>query len=134
MYCKHCGQQIADDSKYCQHCGGKQDDSFTQSIQEKSCTDTPKVEKTVGYSTVPTAISEKTKWYIIGYGLWLAINLYWLFAGNKSSSASEYFQPFSNQMNSSMSYYDISEFVTYIIGLPLLIIALVKINKKLNED
>ena len=21
MYCKHCGKEIADDSKYCQHCG-----------------------------------------------------------------------------------------------------------------
>lgn len=25
MYCKHCGKEIADDSKFCQHCGGKQD-------------------------------------------------------------------------------------------------------------
>ena len=24
MYCKHCGKEIADDSKFCQHCGGKQ--------------------------------------------------------------------------------------------------------------
>ena len=24
MYCKHCGREIADDSKFCQHCGGKQ--------------------------------------------------------------------------------------------------------------
>lgn len=23
MYCKHCGKEIADDSKFCQHCGGK---------------------------------------------------------------------------------------------------------------
>ncbi len=22
MYCKHCGKEIADDSKFCQHCGG----------------------------------------------------------------------------------------------------------------
>ena len=25
MYCKHCGKQIAHDSKFCQHCGGEQD-------------------------------------------------------------------------------------------------------------
>lgn len=24
MYCKHCGKEIADDSKFCQHCGGSQ--------------------------------------------------------------------------------------------------------------
>ena len=28
MYCKHCGKEIVDDSKFCQHCGGKQEDSF----------------------------------------------------------------------------------------------------------
>ena len=24
MYCKHCGREIADDSKFCRHCGGSQ--------------------------------------------------------------------------------------------------------------
>ena len=27
MYCKHCGKEIADDSKFCQHCGKSQDSS-----------------------------------------------------------------------------------------------------------
>ena len=25
MYCKHCGREIADDSRFCQHCGKPQD-------------------------------------------------------------------------------------------------------------
>ena len=25
MYCKLCGKEITDDSKFCQHCGGKLD-------------------------------------------------------------------------------------------------------------
>lgn len=25
MYCKHCGKEIADDSKFCNHCGKEQD-------------------------------------------------------------------------------------------------------------
>ena len=25
MYCKHCGNEISDDSQYCQYCGGQQD-------------------------------------------------------------------------------------------------------------
>lgn len=29
MYCKHCGKQIADDSKYCQYCGGQQNEAIT---------------------------------------------------------------------------------------------------------
>ena len=35
MYCKHCGKEIADDSKFCQHCGGEQDalSDSTQSVE-----------------------------------------------------------------------------------------------------
>ena len=30
MYCKHCGKEIADDSKFCQHCGLKITDSYVR--------------------------------------------------------------------------------------------------------
>ena len=29
MYCKNCGKQIADDSKFCKYCGTLVDDSMT---------------------------------------------------------------------------------------------------------
>lgn len=32
MYCKNCGKQIADDSKFCKYCGTLVDDSMTTMI------------------------------------------------------------------------------------------------------
>ena len=133
MYCKHCGKQIADDSKFCQHCGGSQEDTTTTfSTEVKS--DSPKQEKVVEIPTIKANFSDKTKWWIIGCGIWVVINLYWLFAGDKSSNANEYFQPFSENMDSSYSYYDITEFIVYVIGLPFIIWGIVMLNKKLNSD
>ena len=127
MYCKHCGKQIADDSKFCQHCGGSQDD--TTEVKPGS----PNQKKVVEIPIIKANFSDTTKWWIIGSGIWLVINLYWLFAGGKSSIASNYFQPFSEKI-SYYRYYDITEFIVYVIGLPLFIWGLVMLNKKLNSD
>ena len=133
MYCKHCGKQIADDSKFCQHCGGSQEDTTTTSSTEVKH-DSLNQEKVVEIPKIKANFSDTTKWWIIGCGIWFVINLYWLFAGHKSSSASEYFQPFSEKMDSNNSHYDITEFIVYVIGLPLIIWGLVMLNKKLNSD
>lgn len=133
MYCKHCGKQIADDSRFCQHCGGNQDDTTTASSTEVY-SDSQGKEKVVEIPTIKANFSDTTKWWIVGCGIWLVINLYWLFAGNKSDSASEYFQPFSDKMDSEFSYYDITEFIVYVIGLPFIVWELVMLNKKLNSD
>lgn len=134
MYCKHCGKIIADDSKFCQHCGGSQEDLTTPINQNVQTNSSQKKENVVEIPTIKANFSDTTKWWIIGCGIWFVINLYWLFAGDKSSSASEYFQPFSDKMDSSYSYYDITEFIVYVFGIPLFAWALVMINKKLNED
>lgn len=132
MYCKHCGQQIADDSKYCQHCGGIQDDTSAISSQENSNAEEHKI---VEIPTIKTNLSDSAKWWIVGCGLWLVLNLYWLFAGDKSHTASEHFMPFySEGFERSSSFYDISEFIVYVIGLPFVAWGLVMLNKKLNED
>ena len=37
MYCKHCGKEIADDSRFCQHCGRNLDafyDCLTEQTEE----------------------------------------------------------------------------------------------------
>ena len=133
MYCKYCGKQIADDSKFCQHCGGNLEDTITTSTTEVA-SESPSKEKVVEIPTIKANFTDTTKWWIIGCGIWLVINLYWLFAGDKSSSASEYFQPFSVTIDSSYSYYDITEFIVYVIGLPFIIGGLVMLNKKLNSD
>lgn len=133
MYCKHCGKQITDDSKFCRYCGGSQEDSFKTSSTDVS-SESPIKEKVVEIPIIKTKFSDTTKWWIIGCGIWMVINLYWLFAGDKSSRASEYFQPFSSMIDSSYSYYDMTEFVVYVIGLPFIIWGLVMLNKKLNSD
>lgn len=134
MYCKHCGKQIADDSKFCQYCGGKQDDASTPTNQETKPEES-KEEKVVEIPTIKANLSDNTKWWIIGCGIWFVINLYWLFAGDKSGSANEHFMPFySDGFDSSYSYYDITEFIVYVIGLPFIAWGLVMLNKKLNED
>lgn len=38
MYCKHCGKQIADDSKFCPGCGGVQEGIQTKVLSESSST------------------------------------------------------------------------------------------------
>ena len=134
MYCKHCGQQIAEDSKYCQYCGGIQENVSVTSAQENRNNGNAQEHKVVEIPTIKANLSNSTKWWIVGCGLWLVLNLYWLFAGGKSSSASEYFMPFSDKFESSNSYYDITEFIVYVIGLPLAIWGLVMLNKKLNEE
>lgn len=134
MYCKYCGKQIADNSKFCQHCGGVQDDNSSQSTQTDSQSTVSHNQKVVEIPTIKANLSDTTKWWIVGCGIWLVLNLYWLFAGDKSSSASEYFQPFSEEMDSSYSYYDITEFIVYVLGLPLIAWGLAMLNKKLNED
>ena len=33
MYCKHCGKEISEDSKFCQHCGGNQENVISDPIK-----------------------------------------------------------------------------------------------------
>ena len=138
MYCKHCGKQIADDSKFCQYCGGKQEETTTNS-KENNNQEKSKEEKIVEIPTIKTNFSDKTKGWIAGYSLWVVLNAYWLFAGQKSHSASKYFQPFSSKMNSSSwdsdySYYDFTEFLVYVIGLPIAIWGASILIKKINQS
>ena len=134
MYCKHCGKQIADDSKFCQHCGRSKEDT-TALNQAQSILKNKSEEKVVEIPTIKANFSEKTKWWIVGCGVWTVLNLYWLFAGDKYSSASEYFMPFyTDGLDSNGSYYDISEFIVYVIGLPFIVWGLVLLNRKLNSD
>lgn len=131
MYCKHCGKEIADDSKFCQHCGGKQDTVSDSTQSDESVIDNESSKgKVIEIPTIKANFSDKTKWLIFGYGLWLVLNLYWLFAGDKSSNAANCFQPFSEELFSSMSYYDISEFIVYVIGVPLAIWGILLYRKK----
>lgn len=133
MYCKHCGKQIADNSIFCQYCGSKQDDAATLN-QELNPTQESSNKKVIEIPTIKTNFSDKTKWWIIGSAIWIVLNLYWLFAGDKYSSASEHFMPFYiDGLDNNGSYYDISEFIVYVIGLPFAVWGIM-LRKKQNKD
>jgi len=123
MYCKHCGKEISNDSYFCRYCGGSQTDYLTANANEEKEVQQIQ-EKVIKIPLVKSNLAKKTKWWIVGSGLWVVINLYWLFAGHKRSAASEHFLPFTNKFLKSgyfVEYYDITEFIVYVIGLPLII-------------
>lgn len=134
MYCKHCGKEIADDSKFCQHCGGSQEiERATPKVDSETKTETKKESKVIEIPTIQTNFSDKTKWLIFGYGIWFVLNLFWLLAGNKSGYAANFFQPFANVPRREESYYDITEFIVYVIGVPLAIWGFLMFRKKYKE-
>lgn len=64
MYCKECGKEIPNDSKYCNHCGIKQTDSKKVVIQ------VPEIE-------VKANLSRTSKILLVSYTLW---SIVWLIA------------------------------------------------------
>ncbi|MBQ9655883.1 MAG: zinc-ribbon domain-containing protein [Prevotella sp.] len=134
MYCKYCGKEIADDSKFCQHCGGEQVAQSSKKEMAESKSGTPIEEgKVIEIPTIKTNFSERTKWLLLAYGTWFIFNLYWLLVGNKASDASEYFRPFSSGWYSSLSYYDITEFLIYVVGVPLAIWGVKMLKQKIDK-
>ena len=154
MYCKHCGKEIADDSKFCQHCGGKQD-GFV-SVETVSNTESEKKEVTSKVEFKHTfekkefsIFSSKYHKYWIIYVIWVFVNIIiWNmgdgyvkhdFFDDRDGKPSAYLYPLSHctycDVNGDWhktyesfdtSTYDITEFILYVIILPLLIIAYFK--------
>lgn len=102
MYCKHCGKEIADDSKFCQHCGKSQDSSGN-------------------------SLSNKPMWII--YLIWAISNLY-LLMGSKEYDASEYFFPSLDDVPWNKDYYDFSEFIFYVFIIPAILYIIYRLYRK----
>ena len=83
MYCKHCGKEIADDSKFCQHCGGKLD-NVVEVIKDET-----HIEKKV--SKLFSSINKK---YLYAYIIWVIINAILLCLGNDDYSTHKFY-PFT---------------------------------------
>lgn len=68
MYCKHCGKEIADDSKFCQYCGGRIDTPILDSKEEDSIENpaeedntTPQIViKTNDHSAIQVELTKKS--------------------------------------------------------------------------
>ena len=110
MYCKHCGREIADDSKFCQHCGGKLDNNV-----EVIKGDAP-IDKIVS-----KMFSNINKKYLYAYAIWVVLNIILLCYGSGQSYATQQFYPFT-YWGFELDYYDSTEFITYVILIPLLVL------------
>lgn len=112
MYCKHCGKEIADDSKFCQHCGGKQLESEVRGN-----------EAPFG-KIVSKLFSNINKKYLYAYIIWVVINTILLISGGGNIGATSSFYPFTSDSGYYFNYhcYDSTEFITYVILIPLLVL------------
>lgn len=130
MYCKHCGKEIADDSKFCQHCGGKQEDSFASPINNEIKSEEPKKkEKVIEIPTIKTNLSDNQKKWIGVYVAWALLNFIFIYIkGNYNSGF--YFFPFQSW---DLSSYDFSEFLVYAILLPWIIFLIYKYRDKIGK-
>jgi len=136
MYCKHCGKAITEDSIYCKYCGGKQDTINTsEPLEAESVIST--TEETPKES--PSKISDKVLGWLIGYGVYVVINVLLLISGDSYSSSRDYFWPFgeSNLMHHepfNPTNYDITEFIVYVFLIPLLVFGWMKFKNKIMEE
>lgn len=134
MYCKRCGKEIADDSKFCQHCGGKQEDSFASPANNAVKSEEPKKqEKVIKMPTIKTNLSDNQKKWIGLYVVWALLNFIFIFIQGDYDDSSSYFFPFQASWPDwewDLRYYDFSEFLVYAILLPLIVFFIYKYKDK----
>ena len=138
MYCKRCGKEIADDSKFCQHCGGKQEDSFASPTNNEVRSEEPKKqEKVIKIPTIKTNLSDNQKKWIGLYVAWALLNFIFIFIKGYYPDPNRYFFPFqaSSSYNNTwdLKYYDFSEFLVYAILLPLIVFFIYKYKEKISK-
>jgi uncharacterized membrane protein YvbJ len=77
MYCKNCGKEIADDSKFCQHCGTAQLE--VQVSEPTQVVEQPKKKIKLEVPTIETNLSDKAKIGIGVYAGWVLLNFLCIF-------------------------------------------------------
>ena len=125
MYCKHCGKEIADDSKFCQHCGGKQTEESVSSSRWN------------GFITRHKQLS-------YSYLIWLSINLIALVCGMANPHRLGINRPFRRGeidtggffpfAKGGIGNYDFSEFIVYTVAIPLFLYAIIKLVKSFKRN
>ena len=135
MYCKHCGKEIADDSKFCNHCGGKQ-------IGESSKNDSKLYQFLINHKRLsyPYII-----WCLVNIGLLLSSKGQrynsWL---RKDEDITGAFYPFDTSLSTifkgnnfnfslldNVDVYDFSELFFYTIFLPIVLWGVYKYGVRL---
>ena len=124
MYCKHCGKEIDDNSSFCNHCGKYQGDTPP---------DIPKNPVEIKLPKFKLSFTKKERTGLLIYSAWFIINLICIFATTKTYqySKKDYFYPFEN---SSISYYDVKEFLVYAVLFPFIVFIVYKLwTAKIKE-
>ena len=98
MYCKGCGKEVADDSKYCQYCGIKLTNNANAT---NKCSLLLSVLAKV-------KLSNKAKTILSHYMVWFVINMICLIFYDKNRDASDWLFPF---VSTDLRDYDGSEFI-----------------------
>ena len=109
MYCKHCGREIDDDSSFCKYCGKPQDNRV------------PTYNGLIDFVTKRPIVSS--------YILWVIINVYCLSHGDKYGGYYDLLYPkvcifddyASIEDYFSLDYYQITDFIVWVILIPLVI-------------
>lgn len=122
MYCKNCGKEIPDDSKFCQHCGSSQ-------------------TKQGNYINFLSKYYNKYKNYIGIYAIWVVTNIILYYYGTDGGEGimvrRDVFYPFTYYKDDfpyfDSRFYDITELLFYSILLPLVLIYGIKFYKKWSE-
>jgi len=132
MYCKKCGKQIDNDSKYCNYCGTKQSFKIEEKKEDvdtnfKETNKSPEIKNQVRKIEIFFGIPKSI---IILYLIWFSIHLFFLLISDHNSYG-ERFWPFSSR--SDLDDYDFSEFFLYIL-LPFIGIVIYGIIGSTNNN
>lgn len=125
MYCKYCGKQIDDDSRFCNHCG--------KPLVETTSTPGPikvDVKADINAKLAPSVdtswfkkLSNKQKNCLYGYGVWVIIHILLLVSG---SGRNGFFPKWSLCIEWDIDMYGLPEFITYVVLIPFVLFLLWK--------
>ena len=89
MYCRHCGKQVTDDSKYCQYCGGmlethsaKSENINGDEVRNINITGNVNVSNDKSLSNRILKFNCRYKQVIFVYSIWFIFNLLLLLSGS----------------------------------------------------
>ena len=144
MYCKNCGKEIPNDSRFCQHCGSSQSNNDKTQL-ERDCGKSASDNYMSNYGNIINVLSKSKK--LIGiYAIWVIINIILYCYGEDRVGnfidlrSKDYFYPFTNVYHPFVDthifdarFYDITELLFYIILLPLVVYFGLQFVKKRNK-
>jgi ribosomal protein L37E len=130
MYCKECGQQIADDSKFCSFCGTNQSSKLSSLKQNNTTENKSSAISTDQFDVVKQTFRLNISKKIIGYYLiWIVAHFVILLVNGDF----EYDEDFWPITDTDIYYYDFSEFLIYTF-VPLLFLFSFNLFKKEEKE